>query len=218
MTDPARETLSLVIADDHAVVRKGLAAFIETAPDIRLVAMAASGAEAVDAVASHRPDVALLDLLLPDAPAEATVARIKAAHQGTAVVIITSHEGMEAVRPVMRAGALSYLLKDTLPADLIEAIREAGRGRRALSPQVARALLAETARTRREPPLHETLTARELEVLRLIAEGAPNAEIALRCGISNKTVKSHVGSILSKLYVADRTQAAVYAWREGIMS
>lgn len=218
MAETSKNVLKLVIADDHAVVRKGLAAFIEIAPDIELVAAATTGAEAIDAARRANPDIVLLDLLLPDKPAAETIAAIKSSSPDSEVIVLTSYEGHEQIGPVIKAGALSYLLKDTLPDDLISAIRRAARGERTISPQVAHGLLVHRAQGGEDRPLHDDLTARELEVLQAIAEGRSNSEIAGALGISGKTVKSHVGNILAKLCVADRTQAAVYAWREGVVS
>ena len=205
------DAITLVIADDHARVRKGLTAFLATAPDIAVMAVAACGAEAVEAAGRHAPDVVLLDLFMPDQPAVETVRRIKRISPRSQIVIVTSHEGDEHVAPVTRAGALSYILKDATPDELIAAVRRAAAGESTLSPRIAKALVAGAAKA------HDELTERETEVLHRIAEGLSNQEIAARLKISEKTVKSHVGNILGKLYLTDRTQAAVYAWREGIV-
>jgi NarL family two-component system response regulator LiaR len=131
--------------------------------------------------------------------------------------MVTSHEGDEYVVPVTQAGAISYILKDTTPEDLIAAVRKAAVGESTLSPRVAKALMNIVTTAKDHEELHEELTQREMEVLQCIAEGLANIEIAKRLGISEKTVKSHVGNILSKLYLTDRTQAAIYAWRQGIV-
>ncbi|MEO1367760.1 MAG: response regulator transcription factor [Acidobacteriota bacterium] len=208
--------ISLVVADDHAVVRRGLKAFIETEPDIELLEAADSGRRAVEAAARHSPDVMLLDLLMPDQEAAETVRQVKACSPRTQIVVLTSHEGEEQVVPVTKAGALSYVLKDTTPEQLIDAVRRAKGGQSTLSPRIDRKLLLEITEAG-EPAPHGDLTARELEVLRAVAEGFSNRRIAEEFGISEKTVKSHVSNILSKLYLADRTQAAVYAWRRGLV-
>ena len=213
------EKITLILADDHAMVRKGLTAFLATAEDVAVMAVAACGAEAVVAAREHVPDVVLLDLFLPDQPAVETVRQIKTVSPRSQIVMVTSHEGDEYVVPMTQAGAISYILKDTTPEDLIEAVRKAAAGESTLSPRIAKALatIITRAQARQESQLHEDLTEREVEVLHCIAEGLSNMDIATRLGISDKTVKSHVGNILSKLYLTDRTQVAVYAWREGIV-
>jgi two-component system, NarL family, response regulator LiaR len=214
------DKITLILADDHAMVRKGLTAFLATAKDIEVMAVAAGGAEAVAAVKKHAPDVVLLDLFMPDQPAIETVRLIKKASPRSQIIMVTSHEGDEYVVPMTQAGAISYILKDTTPEDLIEAVRKAAAGESTLSPRIAKALVTVVTRARaakaREDQLHEDLTDREMEVLHCIAEGLSNLDIGNRLNISEKTVKSHVSNILSKLYLTDRTQAAVYAWREGI--
>ena len=213
------EKITLILADDHAMVRKGLTAFLATAEDVEVLAAASSGAEAVAAAKEHAPDVVLLDLFLPDQPAIETVRQIKKVSPRSQIVIVTSHEGDEYVGPMTQAGAISYILKDTTPEDLIQAVRKAAAGESTLSPRIAKALVTIVTRARAIPEsqLHEDLTDREMEVLHCIAEGLSNMDIAARLSISDKTVKSHVGNILSKLYLTDRTQVAVYAWREGIV-
>jgi NarL family two-component system response regulator LiaR len=203
------------------MVRKGLTAFLATAADIEVIAVAASGAEAVAAAGLHAPDVVLLDLFMPDQPAVETVRQIKSVSPRSQIIMVTSHEGDEYVVPMTQAGAISYLLKDTMPEDLIRAVRLAAAGESTLSPRIAQALVTIVTRSRaaqtQENQFHEDLTEREMEVLHCIAEGLSNMAIAARLNISDKTVKSHVGNILGKLYLTDRTQAAVYAWREGIV-
>lgn len=213
------EKITLIFADDHEMVRKGLSAFLATAEDIEVMAVASCGADAVAAARKHAPDVVLLDLFLPDQPALETVRQIKAVSPRSQIVMVTSHEGEEYVVPMTRAGAISYILKDTTPEDLILSVRKAAAGESTLSPRIARALvtMVTKARAAQESQPHEDLTDREMEVLHCIAEGMSNMDIAARLEISEKTVKSHVGNILSKLYLTDRTQAAVYAWREGIV-
>lgn len=215
------EKIAIILADDHPMVRKGLTAFLATAQDIEVMAVASSGVEAVAAAEKHAPDVVLLDLFMPDQPAFETVRRIKRVSPRSRIVVVTSHEGDEYVVSMMQAGAISYILKDTTPEDLIRAVRKAAAGESTISPRIAEALVTAVTRARttktQENQLHEDLTEREMEVLQCIAEGLSNMDIAARLGISEKTVKSHVGAILSKLYLTDRTQAAVYAWREGIV-
>ncbi|QAR32643.1 response regulator transcription factor [Geovibrio thiophilus] len=215
------EKITLILADDHAMVRKGLTAFLATAEDIEVMGVASGGAEAVEAAEKHAPDVVLLDLFMPDQPAVETVRQIKKVSPRSQIIMVTSHEGDEYVVPTTQAGAISYILKDTTPEDLIRSVRKAAAGESTISPRVAKALVTVVTRARaaktQENQLHEDLTEREMEVLQRIAEGLSNMDIAARLNISEKTVKSHVSNILSKLYLTDRTQAAVYAWREGIV-
>ncbi len=215
------DRITLIIADDHAMVRRGLTAFLATAPDIQVMAVATCGVEAVTAARRHAPDVVLLDLFMPDQPAVDTVRQIKRVSPRSQIIMVTSHEGDEYVVPTTQAGAISYILKDTTPEDLIRAVRKAAAGESVLSPRIAKALVTIMSRMRggkpQEDQLHADLTEREMEVLHCIAEGLSNMEIAARLSISEKTVKSHVSNILGKLYLTDRTQAAVYAWREGIV-
>lgn len=215
------DTITLILADDHAMVRKGLTAFLATAQDIDVLAVAACGAEVVTAAQKHAPDVVLLDLFMPDQPALETVRQIKKVSPRSQIIMVTSHEGDEYVVPMTQAGAISYILKDTTPEDLIRAVRKAAVGESTISSRVAKALVTVVTQARaakaREDQFHEDLTDREMEVLHCIAEGLSNMAIATKLSISEKTVKSHVSNILSKLYLTDRTQAAVYAWRQGIV-
>ncbi|AID91716.1 MULTISPECIES: response regulator [Enterobacteriaceae] len=213
--------ITLILADDHAMVCKGLIAFFDTTRDIEVIAVAASGAQVVAEVRKHAVDVVLLDLFMPDQSAVETVRQIKKASPRSQIIMITSHEGDEYVVPMTQAGAISYILKDISPEDLIDAVRKAAMGESTLSPRVARRLVSAVTQAQRvkmqENQLHEDLTEREMEVLQCIAEGLSNMDIAIRLNISEKTVKSHVSNILSKLYLTDRTQVAVYAWREKIV-
>lgn len=209
------EVVTLVLADDHAVVRKGLLAFFETTGDIRVVATATNGAEAVEAVQKHEPMVVLLDLLMPDQDAVTTIGRMRETSPDSRVIILTSHEGDEYVADVLRAGALSYVLKDVGPDELIAVVRKAAKGQGILNDRLAKSLLDASKKENRQ--LHDRLTSREKEVLRLIATGATNIDIAGQLFISETTVKSHVSSILGKLYLSDRTKLAVYAWEQGLI-
>ena len=216
------EPITVLIVDDHAVVRQGVRAFLETQPDIRVVAEAASGAEAVRQAERHAPDVVLMDLVMPGMDGVEATRALKRVSPRSQVIVLTSYHDDEHIFPAIRAGALSYLLKDVAPAALAEAVRRAARGEAVLHPRVAARLVQEihAARGQREaakPPAFADLTERELEVLRLVAQGLSNAAIAQRLYISERTVKSHVSNILSKLHLADRTQAAVYAWQQGLM-
>ncbi len=213
------ERITVLIVDDHAVVRQGVRAFLDTRAEIEVVGEAESGRRAVELCAEHAPDVVLLDLLMPEMNGVETARQIKAVSPRSQVVILTSHHSDEHLLPSIRAGALSYLLKDVSPPELVTAVEKASRGEAVLHPRIAAQIVENLqnnqARAEQNPLM--TLSRRESEVLRLIAEGLPNAQIAVRLFISEKTVKSHVGNILSKLHLADRTQAAVYAWRSGFV-
>ena len=213
------ERITVLIVDDHAVVRQGVRAFLDTRAEIEVVGEAESGRRAVELCAEHAPDVVLLDLLMPEMNGVETARQIKAVSPRSQVVILTSHHSDEHLLPSIRAGALSYLLKDVSPPELVTAVEKASRGEAVLHPRIAAQIVENLqnnqARAEQNPLM--TLSRRESEVLRLIAEGLPNAQIAERLFISEKTVKSHVGNILSKLHLADRTQAAVYAWRSGFV-
>jgi NarL family two-component system response regulator LiaR len=216
MTDP----ITVLLVDDHSVVRQGVRAFLETQADITVVAEAGSGEEAVHLAAEYAPDVVLMDLVMPGMDGVEATRQVKAASPRTQVIVLTSYYQDEHIFPAIRAGSLSYLLKDVGPDELAEAVRKAGRGEAVLHPRIAARVVQELHGARRDlhnPNPFTELSDRELEVLRLIADGLSNADIAAQLIISEKTVKSHVSNILSKLHLADRTQAAVYAWRQGVV-
>ncbi len=214
MNDP----ITILLVDDHSVVRLGLKAYFATLPDLQVLGETGSGQEAVRLVEQHAPDVVLMDLIMPGMDGVEATRQVKQASPRTQVIVLTSYHDDEHIFPAIRAGALSYLLKDMDPDDLAEAVRRAHAGEAIIHPRVAARLVQELSGMRAEAvnPFTE-LTDREMEVLRLIAEGKNNREIADVLVISEKTVKSHITNILSKLHLADRTQAAVYAWREGIV-
>jgi DNA-binding NarL/FixJ family response regulator len=203
----------VLIADDHGVVREGLARLLPTADDIEVVATAADGAEAVALYEEHGPDVVLMDLSMPEVGGTEATRRIVASNPEAAVVILTSFSDREQILAALDAGAIGYLLKDAGPAELIDGVRAAARGESPLHPKAARELL-----TGRDSPqaADPGLTARENEILGLLAKGLPNKRIALDLGISEKTVKAHVTSIFNSLGVTDRTQAALWAREHGI--
>jgi NarL family two-component system response regulator LiaR len=203
----------VVIVDDHAVVRRGLRAFLELQPDIEVVGEAADGATAEQISASVRPDLVLMDLVMPGSDGIATIRRLRAAHPGTAVLVLTSYVDDVHVFAALEAGAAGYLLKDVQPDELVRAIRQVRQGGTALHPKVASRLVQHTA----QPSSFTDFTPRERDVLRLLAEGFANKEIAHRLSVSEKTVKTHVSNILQKLGVADRTQAALLAVRRGLV-
>jgi NarL family two-component system response regulator LiaR len=215
MNDP----ITVLLVDDHEVVRQGVRALLGTQSDLSVVGEASSGVEAIRFSAELVPDVILMDLVMPGGVdgVEAT-RQIKRVSPRTQVIILTSYHEDEHIFPAIRAGALSYILKDIGPEELADAIRKAAWGEAVLHPRVAARVIQEVQGIRGEEPNPFTeLSDREMEVLRWIAEGLSNALIAEKLVISEKTVKGHVSNILGKLHLADRTQAAVYAWREGIM-
>jgi two-component system, NarL family, response regulator LiaR len=210
--------ISLLIVDDHIVVRQGLRAFLDTRLEINVIGDAGTGEEALSLVEQHAPDVALVDLVMPGMDGVEITRRIRSASPRTQVIIFSSFYKDEHIFPAIRSGALSYLLKDARPEELVAAIQKAAAGEAVLDAKVAARLVHEMQRGADQSinPFAE-LSERELQVLRLIAEGQSNQLIAEKLFISEKTVKSHVSNILSKLHLADRTQAAVYAWTKGIV-
>lgn len=212
------DKVSVLIVDDHKVVRQGIKAFLETQPNIVVVAEADSGEMGIELAAEHVPDVVLMDLVMPGLDGVESTRRVKQASPRTQIIVLTSYYQDEFIFPAIRAGALSYLLKDAEPEELAEAVRKAAKGEAVLHPRVAARVVQELHGAKQDTPNAFTeLSDRELEVLRLIADGLNNADIAEKLVISEKTVKSHVSNILSKLHLGDRTQAAVYAWREGVV-
>jgi len=215
MTKPIR----IFIADDHAIIRKGIRAMLETVPDIELVGEAINGREAVSGVEKLHPDVVLMDLVMPDMDGIEAIRRIKAQQPKACILVLTTFAGEDKIFPAIKAGALGYHLKDASPEELVQAIRQVYRGQPSLHPIIARKVLQELASPAAErPPTPEPLTQREVEVLQLVAQGLDNQEIADKLVISEATVRTHVSNILGKLQLASRTQAALYALREGLAS
>jgi NarL family two-component system response regulator LiaR len=212
------DVITVLLVDDHAVVRQGVRTFLATQPDLSVVGEAGTGAEAVALASQHVPDVVLMDLIMPDMDGVEATRRVKQVSPRSQVVVVTSYHEDEHIFPALKAGALSYLLKDLSSDELASAIRKAAVGDAVLHPRVAARVIKELQGPRAEKvnPFTE-LSERELEVLKLIADGMSNADIAKKLFLSEKTVKGHVSNILSKLQLVDRTQAAVYAWREGIV-
>lgn len=213
------DKVKVIIVDDHQVVRQGLRTFLELVDDIQVVGEASDGAEGVDLARREQPDVVLMDLVMPGMDGITATRQLKALGLGARVIALTSFTEDDKVFPAIQAGASSYLLKDVSPDDLVAAIRAAHRGEARLHPDIARKLMdamrADPGAARREPASAD-LSERELEVIRLVAEGLNNREIASRLVISEKTVKTHLTHILSKLSLDDRTQLAIYAIRTGI--
>jgi NarL family two-component system response regulator LiaR len=210
--------ITVVLVDDHEVVRQGVRAYLNTLPDFQVVAEAASGEEAVDLVTEYIPDIVLLDLILPGMDGVETTRRIKTISPRTQVVVLTSYHEDAHIFPSLKAGAISYILKDMKMDKLVEALHRAVQGEVTLHPRVAARVLQNIrGEGGGELQMFTELTERELDVLRLIANGLTNSQIADKLVISENTVKGHVSNILSKLHLADRTQAAAYAWQQGIV-
>jgi two-component system, NarL family, response regulator LiaR len=212
MTEP----VTVLIVDDHAVVRRGIRALLEAEGGFEVAGEAGSGGEAVLLAADLAPDVVLMDLVMPEMDGVEATRLVKQESPRSQVIVLTSYHEDEHIYPAIRAGALSYLLKSVGLEELTEAVRKAARGEAVLHPHVAARLVQELRGESQETHmLYASLSERERQVLGLIADGLSNAQIADRLVITERTVKSHVNNILGKLQVADRTQAAIFAWREG---
>lgn len=210
--------ITVMIVDDHEMVRQGASSYLEAQPDITVIAQAGTGGEAVKLAQELVPDVVLMDLVMPGMDGIEATRKVKDISPRTQIIILTSFHQDEYIFPALQAGAISYLLKDVKASELAEAIRRAARGDATLHPRIA-ARVIKTFRNLdpQEATPFITLTEREMEVLKLIAKGYSNERIADELVISMGTVKGHVSNILSKLHLADRTQAAAYAWQEGIV-
>jgi NarL family two-component system response regulator LiaR len=215
MTD---RPIRVLVADDHAIIRKGIRVMLEVVPDLEVVGEAMNGREAVIKAEELQPDVILMDLVMPEMDGIEATRRIKAQQPEARILVLTTFAGEEKIFPAIKAGALGYQLKDSGPAELVEAIRQVNSGESSLHPLIARKVLQELSRPAEQPPTRDPLTPREVEVLRLVAQGLENQEIAATLVISDATVRTHVSNILSKLHLASRTQAALYALREGLAS
>jgi NarL family two-component system response regulator LiaR len=218
LVEIGKATIRVLVADDHAIVRKGICALLATEENIEVVGEAADGQSAIEQVERLRPDVVLMDLVMPGVDGLDATRRITASWPETRILVLTSFAGVDKIMPAIKAGALGYLLKDSDPEVLVESIRQVYCGNSSLHPSVARALLEEVAHASDlDQPQDEAsaLTEREAEVLRLVARGWCNQEIADNLMISEATVRAHVSHILAKLDLASRTQAALYALRKG---
>lgn len=209
------EPVRVMIVDDHAVVREGLRNFLGMVSGIKVTGEAANGAEALAAVANARPHVVLMDLVMPEMDGIETTRKMHQEHPDIAIIVLTSFPEDDKLFPALRAGAVSYLLKDVGPRELADTILAAARGEVRLPPEVARRLVSGIAGGA-EKRLEEILTDRELDVLRCLGRGRSNKEIGEELFISEKTVKTHVSSILDKLSLSDRTQAALFAVKRGL--
>ena len=218
MDDPhiAAETqIRVLIVDDHAIVRKGTRALLVEVEGIEVVGEAADGLAAVEQAASLRPDVVLMDLVMPGMDGIEAIRRIKDSQAETRILALTSFAADDKVFPAIKAGALGYFLKSADPEDLIQAIKQVYHGEPSLHPSIARKVLQEIRTPHEKPPATDPLTEREVEILNLVAQGLSNKHIAAQLCIAEVTVRTHVSNILNKLHLANRVQAALYALREG---
>ena len=218
--DPIR----VLLVDDHAIVRDGIRSLLTTEPDIQVVGEADNGRHGISMAEQLQPDVILMDLVMPEVDGIEAIRRIMSRQPRARILVLTSFDAEEKVFPAIKAGAMGYLLKDSDSEDLIRAIHQVHRGESSLDPKIARKVLREMwAEPRPAPesaPEHavEPLTEREVEVLKLVAQGLSNEEIAQRLVVAERTVRTHVSNILGKLHLANRTQATLYALREGLAS
>jgi len=222
--------IRVFVVDDHAIVRDGIQSLLTTEPDIECVGAAANGAEAISKVRILHPDVILMDLVMPEMDGIEAIHQIMAFQPEVRILVLTSFSADDKVFPAIKAGALGYLLKDAGSEDLMRAIHQVYRGEASLHPKIARMLLQEIATAQPskniesqpkfsgQPTAIDPLTERELEVLKLVAHGCTNREIADQLVITEGTVRTHVSNILDKLHLASRTQATLYALREGLAS
>lgn len=215
------DKIKLLLVDDHRVVRQGLRGFLELMADFEIVGEGSNGVEAVSMAAKLEPDVILLDLMMPEMDGIEATRRIRLANPQARILILSSFSNDDSVLPAIRAGAMGYVLKDIDPDELAEALRDIYQGKSRLHPDIAQKLIAHVQQNKPEDKpgtsaLHQ-LTERELEVLKHIAQGMSNQEIAVALSISHATVKTHVSNLLGKLHLSDRTQAAIFAIREGLL-
>ncbi len=210
--------IRVFIAEDHTIVRKGVRTLLSLEPDILVVGEAANGRQAVEQVSQLKPDVILMDLMMPELDGIQATRLIKERDPGARVLVLTSFATDDKIFPAIKAGALGYLLKDSDPAELIAAIRQVNAGECPLHPLIARKVLQEMSLVDKRPPASQSLSEREVEVLRMVAQGKSNKQIADELVLSLGTVRAHLSNILGKLHLASRTQATLYALREGLAS
>jgi NarL family two-component system response regulator LiaR len=208
--------IRVLIADDHAVVREGLRTLINTEPGLTVIGEAQDGNQAVQQSLALQPDVILLDMVMPHKSGLEVIAEVRQHNPEACILVLTSFASDDVVFPAIKSGALGYLLKNSSPQRLLHAIHEVYRGEPSMSPDIAKKLMLEMQRPSELPPTEDPLTSREVEVLRLLAQGLTNQDIAEQLIIGEGTVRTHVSNILSKLHLANRTQAALYALREGL--
>ena len=212
------DKIRVLVVDDHAIIRKGIRAVLDLVPDIDLIGEAENGKQAIKLDEELAPDVILMDLMMPEMNGIECIKQIKARRPKANILVLTNFAGEDMVFPAIKAGAMGYHLKDSSPETLIDAIRQVSQGVAALHPSIAKKILEDLHASEKQPLAEESLTKREVEVLRLVAHGAENREIAGELVISEATVRTHVSNILGKLHLASRTQAALYALREGLAS
>jgi NarL family two-component system response regulator LiaR len=210
------ETIRIFIADDHAIVREGLRSLLATEPSLELVGEANDGLQAVNKVQTLRPDVILLDMVMPHMDGLKAIVEIRKNWPEAKIMMLTSFSDDEKVFSAIRNGALGYMLKESSPQDLLQAIHSVARGEGFLSPTIASKVMREINQPPKLPPTKDPLTEREVEILQLVAKGLTNDEIAEKLVVSEKTVRTHVSHILAKLQLANRTLAALYALKEGL--
>lgn len=210
--------IRVLIVDDHVIVRKGLRALLTEIDDIEVIGEAGDGQQAVDLAETVQPDVILMDVVMPNMDGIEATQQITARQPEARVLALTSFAADDKLFPAIKAGALGYLLKDSDPQELVQAIRQVHRGEPSLHPSIARKVLQELGRPSPQPQTPDPLTEREVEVLRLVAKGLSNQAIADQLTIAEVTVRTHVSNILSKLHLANRVQATLYALREGLTS
>jgi NarL family two-component system response regulator LiaR len=212
------ENIRILIVDDHAIVREGLRSLIETEPGMQLVGEARDGYEAVGKAQALKPDVILMDLVMPRMDGIEAISQIKRDQEDVQILVLTSYSEDAKVFSAIKMGAMGYLLKDSMPKELLRAVRDVYHGQPSLHPSIARKLMSELNRPSEMPSADESLTEREGDVLKLLALGLSNQDIADKLVISERTVRTHVSNILMKLHLVNRTQAALHAWREGLVS
>lgn len=212
------ELIRVMVVDDHPVVRRGIKSLLGEEEDIQVVGEAVNGKDALEMVESLKPDVILMDLVMPEMGGIEAIEKITASHPDAKILVMTSFAADDKVFPSIKAGALGYLLKDSDPEDLIRMIRQVFRGELSIHPTIARKVIQELNRPAREPLTPSPMTEREVEILQLLAQGIENKEIARRLVVHNATVRTHVSNILRKLQLANRVQATLYALRTGLIS
>jgi NarL family two-component system response regulator LiaR len=216
MSDITAENIRILIVDDHAVVREGQRALIETEPGMLLVGEGVDGIEAIELTDTLNPDVLLIDLLMPRMDGVESIGKIRAQNSTVKILVLTSYTADDKVFSAIKAGAQGYLLKDATPEELLDAIRKVYRGEPTINPEIAQKLVSELQHSSEISRTEEALTEREVEVLVLVAQGLSNLNISERIFISERTVRTHVSHILDKLHLANRTQATLYALRNGL--
>jgi NarL family two-component system response regulator LiaR len=213
-----KDLIKVLVVDDQNIVRKGIRALLEQVDGINVIGEASNGEEAVEQAKRLAPDVILMDLMMPKMDGIEAIREIKARQSSAKIIALTSFVTEDKVFPAIKAGAMGYLLKDSEPEDLITAIRKVNRGEPSLHPVVAKMVLEEISQPVKQPLTPEPLTEREVDIVRLVAQGLSNRQIAEQLVIGEATVRTHVGNVLNKLHLANRVQATLYALKEGITS